>query len=505
MKQKFSPSPLLAGFAACVIGASAFAQTQVKSSVQSTAGGVTRSGPIKLTATAGQPSPLGKTSRGNLTLASGFIYTLDRKIKLPSTAAPASASSLLAEALDENKIFLSWADNSNNEDGFQIERRVGIAEAIFFNVGPNVTSYLDDELDPGTRVTYRVFAFNAAGDALASNTAVDVTATGVRGDVTRDFDVDVSDVNLTVDIIFQSAARRITRLDSLTANTTGDSSNINVIDVVDIVNISLQGLLASTGSPAASIADSATIGELRLGAAELTAGTPARLPLAISVAERVTALQFKFRYDNRALVLGEPILSPAAEPMALAAAREKDQLAILIYSTSGHSLPAGQRELLQLPLRAIAGDFPAAGLQIESVLVLGEGGRVLALRIINEAENLKAALPNKFALRQNYPNPFLSGTKSPAQGGGNSETEIVYALPRAAQARLSIYDLNGREIAVLVDEWQTAGNKKVRWDGRDQRGERVASGLYFYRLQVSDPARGGAHDFVATRKLIIAK
>jgi hypothetical protein len=490
MNRKFLAQ--LLNFAACLIFASALAQPQIKSSVLSTTGGVTRAGTMKLTATAGQPSPLGKTSQSNLTLSSGFVYTLDRKIKAPSTAAPASASSLLAEALDENKILLRWFDNANNEDGFRIEQRVGAAEPFFFRVGPNVTSYLDHELNPGTQVSYRVFAFNAFGEALPSNATTEITATGVRGDVNRDAKVDASDVTLTVDIIFRRAAQRITRLDSLTADTTDDEA-INVIDVVDIVNISLQRLLASTGAPVASAGDSATLGELRLGAAQLTTATPVRLPLTISFGERVTALQFKFRYDHRRLVLGEPLLSPTAENMTLATAQEKDQLAILLYSLSGHSLPVGASELLQLPLRANAGDFSAAGLQIENVLVLGENRQALALRIINDAANLKAALPDRFALHQNFPNPF------------NPETEIVYDLPMAAQTRLSIYDLNGREIAVLVDAPQTAGVKKVRWDGRGRKGERAASGLYFYRLQVSDPARGGADDFVATRKLILAK
>jgi len=501
MKFKFSQVLCRAGLIAGIFCANAFAQPQIKSSVQSTAGGVTRAGVIKLTATAGQASPLGKTSQGNLTLSSGFVYTLDRKTKAPSTAAPASASNLLAEALNENKILLRWVDNANNEDGFRIEQRVGAAEPFFFRTRPDVTSYVDDELDPGARVSYRVIAFNAVGEAPPSNAAIEITATGVRGDVTRDAKVDASDVALTVDIIFQRAAQRITRLDSLTADTTDDDT-INVIDVVDIVNISLERLLASTGSPAGSAGDSVAFGELRLGAAELTALAPVRLPLTISSVARVTALQFKFRYDHRQLVLGEPILSAAAENMTLATAREKDQLAIIIYSLSGHSLPAGARELFQLPLRAGAGDFSAAGLQIESVLVLGENRRALTLRVINDAANLKTALPGQFALHQNFPNPF-----SPLGRGifDNPETEIVYDLPRAAQARLSIYDLNGREIAVLVDAPQTAGVKKARWDGRGQKGERMASGLYFYRLQISDPARGGANDFAATRKLIIAK
>ncbi len=81
-------------------------------------------------------------------------------------------------------------------------------------------------------------------------------------------------------------------------------------------------------------------------------------------------------------------------------------------------------------------------------------------------------LPTKVALRQNYPNPF------------NSTTQIRYELPAGQQqVRLVIYDLLGKAIRTLVDEANPrAGAYQIIWDGKDDAGKAVASGMYFYQL-----------------------
>ena len=77
-----------------------------------------------------------------------------------------------------------------------------------------------------------------------------------------------------------------------------------------------------------------------------------------------------------------------------------------------------------------------------------------------------ATLPEGFALGQNYPNPF------------NPSTQIQYALPQAAEVRLAVFDLLGREVAVLLDATQTAGTHTVAFDA-----SHLASGVYFYQLE----------------------
>jgi hypothetical protein len=93
--------------------------------------------------------------------------------------------------------------------------------------------------------------------------------------------------------------------------------------------------------------------------------------------------------------------------------------------------------------------------------------------------------PAHFSLSTNYPNPF------------NPETRIGYSLPKASHVKLEIFNILGQRIKTIVDEDQTIGNKEVVWDGTDVRGEQVASGVYFYRLQ--------AKDFVQTKKMVLMK
>lgn len=83
-------------------------------------------------------------------------------------------------------------------------------------------------------------------------------------------------------------------------------------------------------------------------------------------------------------------------------------------------------------------------------------------------------LPHAPVLAQNAPNPF------------NPRTKISFVLPAAGEARLCVYDVNGRLVRTLASGWMEAGERTVTWDGDDDRGGRVASGLYFCRLIAGD-------------------
>ena len=110
---------------------------------------------------------------------------------------------------------------------------------------------------------------------------------------------------------------------------------------------------------------------------------------------------------------------------------------------------------------------------------------------IENLENLLASLiPEETALLANYPNPF------------NPETWIPYQLAEPADVTLTIYDINGQMVRRLALGHQAAGMYQSRsraayWDGRNQLGESVASGLYFYSLT--------AGEFTATRRMLILK
>jgi len=95
-------------------------------------------------------------------------------------------------------------------------------------------------------------------------------------------------------------------------------------------------------------------------------------------------------------------------------------------------------------------------------------------------------LPATFELHQNYPNPF------------NPETRIGYRLAQAGEVTVEIFDLLGKKVATLVQQQQNAGSYTVVWQGKDDLGHNVSSGVYFYRLQVR--GKNFSHSF--TQKMV---
>jgi hypothetical protein len=94
--------------------------------------------------------------------------------------------------------------------------------------------------------------------------------------------------------------------------------------------------------------------------------------------------------------------------------------------------------------------------------------------------------PTVFSLDQNRPNPI-----------SNKTTVITYALPKETKTELVVYNLSGQLVKTLVKYTQPAGYHNVAWNCRDEQGNKVASGVYLYRLV--------AGDFVATKKLVVIR
>jgi hypothetical protein len=101
--------------------------------------------------------------------------------------------------------------------------------------------------------------------------------------------------------------------------------------------------------------------------------------------------------------------------------------------------------------------------------------------------------PLTFALAQNYPNPF------------NPETHIAFSLPISGKVSLKILNVLGQEVATLVDKKLTLGKYVEVWQGRNRFGNPIASGVYFYRLEVKDLNNESTSRFVQTRKMILLR
>ena len=145
----------------------------------------------------------------------------------------------------------------------------------------------------------------------------------------------------------------------------------------------------------------------------------------------------------------------------------------------GTTLPDSAGDVRMLLTASPFSLVPNASTTVQFGLVLGNGLSGLQanadtmeavfeskLAISVEPPTAGNAIPKEFSLSQNYPNPFNPGTT------------IKYGVPRSSVVRLTVHDLLGREVSVLVNERKDAGVHEVRFDGSN-----LASGVYFYRLQ----------------------
>ena len=95
------------------------------------------------------------------------------------------------------------------------------------------------------------------------------------------------------------------------------------------------------------------------------------------------------------------------------------------------------------------------------------------------------ALAFDYSLSNNYPNPF------------NPSTTIEYTVPELTNVSIDVYNSNGEKVKTIVDQSFSPGKYKVGWNGTDQYGSSVASGIYFYRIV--------AGDFTETKNMILLK
>lgn len=102
-----------------------------------------------------------------------------------------------------------------------------------------------------------------------------------------------------------------------------------------------------------------------------------------------------------------------------------------------------------------------------------------------KTEQQMSAVLKTFTLMQNYPNPF------------NPTTNIIFAIPRPNVVSVRIYDVTGRLVKTLVNEFRSAGEHVVMWDGRNDEGQKASSGMYINEIRYDGS--------VMTRKMLMLK
>jgi hypothetical protein len=195
--------------------------------------------------------------------------------------------------------------------------------------------------------------------------------------------------------------------------------------------------------------------------------------VSLANAEALQGYGFSVEFDDAKFEFVEA--GPAAEDMLKAGGAETplflkhvDGNKVMVANALTGEPVSGEGQVVTLTFKVL-GDFEdLARFDIsEAVLFDGEGQSNPAV-VLGSLEI--QTTPTEFSLLQNYPNPF------------NPETNIKYNLAEGAGVQLRIYNIVGQVVRTLVSEQQSAGRYQVRWDGTDDRGSAVSSGIYFYQI-----------------------
>ena len=149
---------------------------------------------------------------------------------------------------------------------------------------------------------------------------------------------------------------------------------------------------------------------------------------------------------------------------------------VIGFAFDGSTVPAGAGTLTSLMAWNPDGNTEAC---LSDVIISDSNGGSFADVMIGDCAdisilNTSDELPGEYSLSQNYPNPF------------NPTTNISFSVVNSGEISLKIYDLSGKEINELTDNFYTPGTYNVIWDATDFNGNQVSSGIYIYQLKSND-------------------
>ena len=161
----------------------------------------------------------------------------------------------------------------------------------------------------------------------------------------------------------------------------------------------------------------------------------------------------------------------------------------IIIALAGSHTISGSGTLVYLRFKVLSSALPGDSSLIHfKKMVFNEGAPPVSakdgiLKITPTAvfENDNLNLPQNFSLRQNFPNPFNPTTSIPFK-----VKSLEFGVGRSTHTTLIVYNILGQRIRSLVDENLNSGTYQVTWDAKNDKGEKVPSGVYFYRLKSGD-------------------
>ena len=243
---------------------------------------------------------------------------------------------------------------------------------------------------------------------------------------------------------------------------------LNIADVIMMIDIIVPG-----GNGRYLATDVESIAELSL---RNGGGTSLLLDLAYD--GFVRGIQFDLSADMASLLFGSPLLNELQEGVMINSHTLEDgSTRVLAVNMNGGLLSFSADGFITVPVTINAGRGERVKVDISGVQLIGQDGQNIPVAL--------ELIPMQYSLYQNFPNPF------------NPVTEIQFDVPDVSAVDLVVYNLMGQQVRRLVNGEIQAGYHRVVWDGLNDRGEPVSTGVYIYSL--TSPS------FHNTKKMVLLK
>ncbi len=206
------------------------------------------------------------------------------------------------------------------------------------------------------------------------------------------------------------------------------------------------------------------------------------VPIKITNNGEIGGFEIHLDYDPERLSF---INASTGSGSSLIANAESDKIHIAWVDVNNPIKPSESEVLVNLSFSTDDNGLDATSFTFDDIIAVNRDGQLYRVNVSDGEVDGSIAMPKRFSLSQNHPNPF------------NPITQINYSLAGESQVRIEVFNITGQRVKTLVDGHMEAGEHTIIWDSKDGNGDAVASGIYFYRIKTDQ--------FTATKKMVLLK
>ncbi len=293
----------------------------------------------------------------------------------------------------------------------------------------------------------------------------------MMGDLDGDGFLNIADVIRFIEIMTET--QDPPTFDELSLMDINGDGNHNILDVVLLIeNVLNMGGLAK---------DAPIIEAIALAIPPMTLDNTREwqnIPITTDCFEMISGFQIDLRFDPTLVELGLPILDEGNENVGVFSSINGNIMRVLGIDLSGGLINLASGLLMNVPVQVIdPGNSGSFQFEVENLIISGPGGVEIVAQCLVSIIDIGLPAPTEFSLKQNFPNPF------------NPTTSIRYDIAETADANLVIYNMLGQQVRTLVSGKQDVGYYEVVWNGLNDAGQPVATGIYIYHLQAGHYAK----------------